>query len=282
MKRTLIFASMFVSMFFLNVHAHDGGFVLNLKVNFSGTQTLPSISQADLDIMGATYMKGGMGFIIDGEAEVGYIFDAEEYFNVLGDSVFSGMGAFVTIGVGQGHSGQKSGTTLPATGEKPAEVVDLFMNVQYTPVISFSLGTKVYLFKNRMAVGLNVGGKMIADMAPSFEYYTAQLVEGVDALLPTVGTIIVTDDMMKKMNPFMISLKANIEYYQPIVERMELILGGYASYNFYAPGYITMPSALANLASQNKPPFNPANTPLKSFRIDSLDFGLTLGLSFKV
>ena len=60
---------------------------------------------------------------------------------------------------------------------------------------------------------------------------------------------------------------------------MELILGAYAAYNFYAPGYITMPSKLAVAAVGQG--FDPATTPLKSFRIDSLDFGLTLGISFK-
>lgn len=275
MKRTLIFASILISMFFVNVHAHDNGFVLNLKANFSGSQTLPSINQADLDTIGASYMEGMMGFIIDGEAELGYIFGAEEYFDVSEDSAFSGMGVFVAIGVGQGYAGQISGSLVPSADGATTNTVDVFFNAFYTPVISFSAGTKVYLFKNRMAVGVNVGGKMIADMSPTYEFYAS------DAIASEVGTLIITDDMIKNMNPFMLTVKANIEYYQPIVERMELVLGGYASYSIFSPGRITMPDTLADLANLNNG-FDAANTPLKSFRIDSLDFGLTLGLSFKV
>ena len=276
MKRSIIFISIFVSMFFSNVHAHDNGFVLNLKANFSGSQTLPSINDADLKLMGASYMKGMMGFIIDGEAELGYIFGSKEYFNMYDNNIFGGMGLFVTLGVGQGYAGQISGKEIPLEGQAP-QTVDVFFNAFYTPVVSFSLGTKVYLFKNRMAVGLNVGGKMIADMAPEYEFYSNPAIDG---LGPEVGTLIVTDDMIKKMNPLMVTLKASIDYYQPIVERMELILGAYAAYNFYAPGYITMPSTLAEAALADSG-FNAINTPLKSFRIDSLDFGLTLGISFK-
>lgn len=272
MKRTIIFANILISMFFLNVHAHDNGFVLNLKANFSGSQTLPSISAAELEMMGASYMRGMMGFIIDGEAEFGYIFGAEEYFNKVNNDVFGGIGVFVTIGVGQGYAGQVSGSVV---GD---ETIDVFFNAFYTPVISFSAGTKLYLFKNRMALGVNVGGKMIADMAPTYEFYANPEVEGI--LEKEVGTLIVTEDMIKKMNPFMLTFKASVEYFQPIVERVELILGGYASYSLYAPGYITMPPSLAAAAAGQG--FDSANTPLPSFRIDSLDFGLTLGLSFKV
>ena len=278
MNRSIIFISIFVSMIFSNVHAHDNGFVLNLKANFSGTQTLPSISDADLALMGASYMKGMMGFIIDGEAEFGYIFGSEEYFNMNNNDIFSGMGAFITLGVGQGYAGQISGSLVEGAAGAPPQTVDVFFNAFYTPVVSFTLGTKAYFFKNRMAVGLNVGGKMIADMSPTYEFYSNPAVEG---LGPEVGTLIVTDDMIKKMNPLMITLKASIDYYQPIVERMELILGAYAAYNFYAPGYITMPGALAAMAALPPINFDAANTPLKSFRIDSLDFGLTLGISFK-
>ena len=276
MNRSIIFISIFVSMIFSNVHAHDNGFVLNLKANFSGTQTLPSISDADLALMGASYMKGMMGFIMDGEAEFGYIFGSEEYFNMNNNDIFSGMGAFITLGVGQGYAGQISGSVV---GD---ETINVFFNAFYTPVVSFTLGTKAYFFKNRMAVGLNVGGKMIADMSPTYEFYSDEPPASGDSspvFPPEVGTIIVTDDMMKKMNPLMLTLKASIDYYQPIVERMELILGAYAAYNFYAPGYITMPSKLAVAAVGQG--FDPATTPLKSFRIDSLDFGLTLGISFK-
>ena len=271
MKRSIIFISIFVSMIFSNVHAHDNGFVLNLKANFSGSQTLPSISDAELKLMGASYMKGMMGFIMDGEAELGYIFGSREHFDMNNNNIFSGMGVFFTIGVGQGYAGQISGKVVGT------ETVDVFFNAFYTPVVSFSLGTKVYFFKNRMALGLNVGGKMIADMSPTYEFYSNPAIDG---LGPEVGTLIVTDDMIKKMNPLMVSLKVSMDYYQPIVERMELILGAYAGYNFYAPGYITMPSTLAEAALADSG-FNAANTPLNSFRIDSLEFGITLGISFK-
>lgn len=272
MKRVLIFTSILASVFCFGLSAHDNGFVLNLRANFGGTQTMPSIGQDDLDKMGASYMEGMMGFVIDGEAELGYIFGSENFFGMDNNDTFGGMGVFVTLGVGQGYAGQISGSLIPA-GEVTNEI-DVFFNAFYTPVASFSLVTKVYLFKNRMAVGLGVGGKLIADMTPTYEFYAS------DVIPAEVGTLIVTEDMIKNMNPLMLTFKGSVEYYQPVVERVELILAGYAVYNLYAPGYITMPATLADLAKFNNG-FDSATTPLNSFKLNSLDFGITLGLSFK-
>lgn len=119
---------------------------------------------------------------------------------------------------------------------------------------------------------------MIADLSPEYlAYDDAGLPE-----LPEIGEIIVTDFMIKNMNPVMFSVKLMLEYNQPVVDnRLEVILGAYARFNVYSPKYITMPDSLFELMSQVRPDFT-METPLKSYFINSLDFGLTLGLGFNV
>ena len=128
---------------------------------------------------------------------------------------------------------------------------------------------------------LNEGGKLIADTSPEYLAYFDSEMPG----FPEIGEIIVTDFMVKNMNPVMFSIKFMLEYNQPVNDRVEVILGAYTRFNVYSPKYITMPDSLLSLMNsalekEGKPAFDPT-TPLKSYYINSLDFGLTLGLAFK-
>ena len=157
-----------------------------------------------------------------------------------------------------------------------------YVNISYAPVISFGVGTKAYFFDSRLALGLHIGGKLIADLSPEYLAYLDVDMEG----FPEIGEIIVTDFMIKNMNPVMFSIKFMIEYNQPINDRVEVILGAYTRFNVFKPKYITMPSELLTVAGEIDPGtgmpqgFDPT-TPLPSYYLNSLDFGLTIGLAFK-
>lgn len=260
--------------------AFDGGWVLNMKANVGGSLTIPSISDSDLAYLGANKMEGTLGFVGGGKAEVGYIFDSPTWFSLPEDHAFSGAGAFGYIGVGSGFAGQISGT------EVSGEQVNVFMNIHYTPVISLGAVGKAYFFNNRLALGLGVGMKMIADTTPSYEQYDDK-----DALGSEVGTIIVDDWMMKNMNPLMANFELLVEYNIPILPTTELILGGNIQFSIFKPKYITMPPKLAESAIQDadkqfeegkrSEPLD-LRKPIDSYFINSLDFGLTIALGFKL
>ena len=262
------------------LYSFEEGFIWGLRANFNGSLTLPSISQEDLDKIGAASMKGAIGYTMDGEAELGYLFGAERWFGKEKSdfSKFSGMSLYVSIGVGTGFSGMVSGNTIGGA------TVNVFMNVNYKPVISFGIGSKLYLLESRMAIGLQLGGKVIADTSPEYLAYSdsdstfASLTPPVK--LPEMGELIVTDFMKKNMNPVMFSLKLMLEYNQPINDRVEVVLGIYTRFNIYKPKYITMPTSLLGVIQGIRPSFT-AETPMPTYYINSLDFGLTLGLQFR-
>lgn len=262
------------------LYSFEEGFIWGLRANFNGSLTLPSISQEDLDKMGAASMKGAVGYTMDGEAELGYLFGAERWFGKKKSdfSKFSGMSLYVSIGVGTGFSGMVSGNTIGGA------TVNVFMNVNYKPVISFGIGSKLYLLESRMAIGLQLGGKLIADTSPEYLAYSdsdstfASLTPPVT--LPEMGELIVTDFMKKNMNPVMFSIKLMLEYNQPINDRVEVVLGIYTRFNIYKPKYITMPISLLGVIQGIRPSFT-AETPMPTYYINSLDFGLTLGLQFR-
>lgn len=262
------------------LYSFEEGFIWGLRANFNGSLTLPSISQEDLDKMGAASMKGAVGYTMDGEAELGYLFGAERWFGKEKSdfSKFSGMSLYVSIGVGTGFSGMVSGNTIGGA------TVNVFMNVNYKPVISFGIGSKLYLLESRMAIGLQLGGKVIADTSPEYLAYSdsdstfASLTPPVT--LPEMGELIVTDFMKKNMNPVMFSIKLMLEYNQPINDRVEVVLGIYTRFNIYKPKYITMPTSLLGVIQGIRPNFT-AETPMPTYYINSLDFGLTLGLQFR-
>lgn len=262
------------------LYSFEEGFIWGLRANFNGSLTLPSISQEDLNKMGAASMKGAVGYTMDGEAELGYLFGAERWFGKEKSdfSKFSGMSLYFSIGVGTGFSGMVSGNTIGGA------TVNVFMNVNYKPVISFGIGSKLYLLESRMAIGLQLGCKVIADTSPEYLAYSdsdstfASLTPKVE--LPEMGELIVTDFMKKNMNPVMFSMKLMLEYNQPINDRVEVVLGIYTRFNIYKPKYITMPTSLLGVIKTIRPSFT-AETPMPTYYINSLDFGLTLGLQFR-
>lgn len=258
------------------LYSFEEGFIWGLRANFNGSLTLPSISQEDLDKMGAASMKGAVGYTMDGEAELGYLFGAERWFGKEKSdfSKFSGISLYVSIGVGTGFSGMVSGNTIGGA------TVNVFMNVNYKPVISFGIGSKLYLFESRMAIGLQLGIKTIVDTSPEYLAYSDMDFSGMGVKLPEIGEIVVTDFMKKNMNPVMFSLKLMLEYNQPINDRVEVVLGIYTRFNIYKPKYITMPTSLLGVIQGIRPSFT-AETPMPTYYINSLDFGLTLGLQFR-
>lgn len=270
------------------LYSFEEGFIWGLRANFNGSLTLPSISQEDLYKLSAAYMKGTVGYTMDGEAELGYLFGAERWFGKEKSdfSKFSGMSLYVSIGVGTGFSGMVAGNTLQV-GTNSAVSAQMFMNVNYKPVISFGIGSKLYLLESRMAIGLQLGGKVIADTSPEYLAYSDmdKTFSDLGVTLPEMSEIVVTDFMKKNMNPVMFSLKLMLEYNQPINDRVEVVLGIYTRFNIYKPKYITMPDTLLGLINtakktQNAAEFNP-QTPLNSYYMNSLDFGVTLGLQFR-
>lgn len=288
MKRKIL-TIIFFMMVALNLYSFDEGFIWGLKANFSESLTMPSISKEDLNKLSASFMKGSMGFIMDGEAELGYLFGVESWFG--GESKdfhkFSGMSLYGSIGVGSGYSGMSAGNTLQVDTNSDPVSAKMFMNVNYAPVISFGIGSKIYLLESRLALGLQLGAKIIADTSPEYLAYSDMDDEfsnlGVE--LPEMGEIVVTDFMMKNMNPVMFTIKLMLEYNQPISERVEVVLGIFSRFNIYKPKYITMPPSLLKLINtaknaQNLPEFNP-ETPLNSYYMNSFDFGVSLGLQFK-
>ena len=278
MNRKFLVVMLFMTTSIL--YSFEEGFIWGWRANFNGSLTLPSISQEDLNKMGAAYMKGAVGYTMDGEAELGYLFGAERWFGKEKSdfSKFSGMSLYVSIGVGNGFTGLVAGNTI--NGINP----NIFINVNYTPVISFGIGSKLYLLESRMAIGLQLGGKLIADTSPEYLAYSDMDLSAVftNITLPQVGEIIVTDFMKKNMNPVMFSIKLMLEYNQPINDRVEVVLGIYTRFNIYKPKYITMPDSLLEMIKKgaNKPNFS-TETPMPTYYINSFDFGLTLGLQFR-
>ena len=272
MKKNTIYTLMAI-IFILNIklYSFEEGFIWGLKANVNGTATLPTISDEDLNKIGAAYMKGAVGYTVDGEAELGYLFGSKKWFNGMEADKLSGMSVFVSLGVGSGYAGQIAGNTFEGN------TVNMYINVNYAPVISFGAGTKAYFYNSKLALGIHVGGKMIADLSPEYLAYADDTtVPG----LPDIGEIIVTDFMIKNMNPLMASLKLMLEYNQPVNENVEVTLGVFMRYNIYTPKYITMPESLLTLLQSVRPDFT-VETPLPSYYINSIDFGLSLGLSFK-
>ncbi len=270
-KHILILAIFCIS---LSLSAFNDGFVFGMKAHFSGSATEPHISKEELAKMGSTSFTGNVGFIIQGGMDFTYIFDSKKYFNMESNDIFGGLGFGGYIEIGQGYIGQVSGA--------PAPINKVFVNVFFTPVVHFGTTLKTYLLSNRFVLGLGLGGRMIADPTPMFEQYSADDRDEKDKDVHSkVDTLIVTSDMMKKMNPFAFQMKGSLEYIQPVLDRLEFVLGGFMAYNIYKPGYVSMPPELEKMAKDGVG-FDAKNTKLNSFYLNSFDFGVTLGINFKV
>ena len=275
----------------IHLYAFNSGFTLGLKANLTGSLTRPKISKADMDYLGGDGMKGTLGYITTGEADLTYIFDSVRFFHLEDNDVFGGLGLSFALGLGQGFSGQISGQYNDTLKKR----IDVFCRVHMTPVMTFTSGVRSYFLRNRLALGMNTGIKMPLDPHPTYELYTnltpeevAQLKkEGIDFSSET-GTLLITQEQMKKINPVGFTFKGFIEYNQPFLSNMEIVLGGFLSYTVYKPKYITMPQKLIDAAKAGGKLKNPpvdvdvVKNPIKSFYMNSLDFGVTIGLTFKV
>ena len=275
----------------IQISAFEQGFTLGLKSIFSGSYTDPHIGFNDMDYLGAQFMNGMAGFIMSGEAEVTYIFDAKRYFNFSSNETFGGLGLAFNLGIGQGFSGQISGQYNAALNKN----IEVYCRVYMTPVITFGSAVKAIFMKNRLAVGLGLGGRMLADPQPTYELYTnlsddeAKMLynngNGPD-FYPETGTLFIPRSMMSKMNPLGLVFKTTVEYHQPVISTMQVIIGAYMSYTIFQPGYVSLPKKIAKAAIENGKlrgiDVDFENHRLKSFFMNGFDFGVSLGLLFKV
>lgn len=246
--------------------AFHGGPLLYLRADFGGGITLPSISAQSLKKFNkdAVKMSGMMSaLLMSGEVEGGYVFDSNRFFGLRKNHPFSALGVFVFLGVGQGNSSQR------ITANTGTTTLDTFVIVDFLPVVNFGTSAKAYFFNNRLGVGGGLGGRMIADMSPAYLYYFSD-----PSLESGVGEIIVTEAMMKQMNPLMFSVKGTLEYNIPVLDTSDVVLGWYTRYNIYRPKYLTAPAKLAQNADLSKP--------VLDYWLNSLDFGINLGFAFKL
>ncbi len=284
-KLTAVLLFSFLS---LSVFAFEDGFTLGLKANFSGSYTDPHINKEDKAYLGAQFMKGMLGFVMNGDLELTYIFDSKKYFKYENNNIFGGLGLGFNFGIGQGGSGQISGQHDDGLDKD----IEVYCRVFMTPVLNFGTSLKTYLLKNRLVLGFTIGGKMPLDPHPTYELYSNLSTDELKALLSAsgnhvdfrgdVGTLIVPAEMMKKINPLGCVLKGSIEYNQPMIDTMQVIFGAYIQYHIYKPGYVTMPKKVEEAAKFKNPEVNFSEHPIKSFYMNSIDFGVNLGLLFKV
>lgn len=252
--------------------AFENGPLLHFRADFGGALTTPFISDESLKAFnkGAEKMTGMMSnLLMSGEVEAGYVFSSDRFFGLSKNNLFSGVGAFACLGVGQGNTAQK------ITARTPTGTIDTFVSVNFMPVINFGVTGKAYFFSNRLALGLGIGGRMIADTRPQYFAYSTE-----PSVLDTiVGEITVTEEMMKKMNPLMASVKGIIEYNIPFLPTVDMVLGWFTRYNIYRPNYITAPPKLVQLAAANG---GDLTKPFPDYWLNSLDFGVTVGFAFKL
>ena len=277
----------------VHLHAFNSGFTLGLKANLTGSFTRPKINQTDMALLGANHMDGSLGYITTGEVDLTYIFDSIRYFRMQDNSIFGGLGWSFALGLGQGFTGQISGQYDTDALKKQ---IDLFCRIHMTPVLTFTTGLRSYFLRNRLSLGGNIGIKLPLDPQPVYEVYTNLTPEEVNILKKATkgevdfsnetGTLLITDEQMKKINPIGFIMKGYIEYNQPFLNNMEIVLGAFLSYAVYRPKYVTMPQKLitaaqANAIKENRT-LNLVDTPINSLYLNSLDFGVSIGLTFKV
>ena len=273
----------------VHLYAFDSGFTLGLRANLTGSLTRPRISEADMKYLGGDGMQGMLGYVTTGEADLTYLFDSIHYFRLQDNSIFGGLGWSFALGLGQGFSGQISGQYNKELDKR----IDVFCRIHMTPVLTFTTGVRSYFLRNRLSLGLNTGIRMPLDPQPVYELYTNLTPEEVEKLKKVgldfsseTGTLLITKEQMKKINPIGFTFKGSIEYNQPFLSNMEIVLGCFLSYTIYKPKYVTMPQKLINAAKAGGAAkgitVDVVNTPINSFYMNSLDFGVTVGLTFKV
>ncbi len=288
--KKLYILSLFL-VFSSSVFAFDNGFSLGIKAYPSATLTMPHISKEDMAYLGGNGMKGMLGYITTGSAELTYLFDSVRYFGYQDASIFSGLGLAGYFGVGQGFSGQISGQYNETVGD-----INVYCRVYMKVTLNMGATLKTFLFNNRMSVNFGLGLNMLLDPHPTYELTTNLSTEQVDELIKSpahldfsneTGTLLITDEMMKKMNPVGYVFNFGLEYYQPVTSHMKLTLGGFLSYTVYKPGYVSLPQKLAEAAKKGALAETPSRVldlskPIKSFYMNALNFGLSVGLVFDV
>lgn len=264
----------FVSVTF-TAFSFDKGWTFGLRADFFGSLTTPSIPIEDLKDLNplAEEMTGVLsGFLMGAEIEVGYIFNSPMKNK---DSAFSGIGVYGYIGMGQGNTSQK----ISAVVSEEGGAFDMFMIIDFLPVVNFGIKGKALFFDNRFSVGLGVGGKAILDMSPQYLAYASD--STIDKDIGGIGEIIVTEEMMKKMNPLALSLKLELAYAIPVLPTTELVVGGFMGYNFYRPKYLTVPPKILDMAMKANPEFD-INRPFPNYWLNSVEFGVNIGFVFKL
>lgn len=269
--------------------AYGSGFTLGIKAYPSATYTLPHISKEDIEYLGGKGMKGMLGYITTGAAELAYNFDSVRYFGYQDTSIFSGLGLAGYFGVGQGFSGQISGQYNEVVGD-----INVYCRVYMKATLNMGATLKTLLFNNRMSINFGTGINMLLDPHPTYELTTNLSTEDVEKLRNPpgnidfsneVGTLLITDEMMKKMNPVGFVFNFGLDYYQPVTQHMQLTLGGFVAYTVYKPGYVSLPQKLADAAKKGaeaKGREIDLTKPIKSFYMNSVNFGLSVGLLFEV
>lgn len=272
-------------MSMLNLYSFTNGFIWAVKFNFNGSATIPSINQGDLNKMGIEYFKGSVGYSLNGELELGYLFGSERWFN-MDNKKFSGMSLFGYLGIGTGYLGQSFSGTFKNTTEK----ANIFVNLNYTPILDFGIGTKVHLLEDKLLLGLSIGGKFIIDSSPESYIYSdnPSIVETATGdhpngavNLPILSKLIMSKNLSQSLNRFMLSLKFTVEYNQAINEKVSLLLGLYTRFNMYNPKYLVMTDDIEKIIQSYTGGENfTLETKLPSYFINSLDFGASIGFAF--
>ena len=284
MKKILILFSIFF-VTISNLYSFTNGFTWAVKFNFNGSATIPSINQKDLNKMGIEYFKGAVGYSLNGELELGYLFGSERWFN-MDNKKFSGMSLFGYLGIGTGYLGQSFSGTFKNNTEK----ANIFVNLNYAPVLDFGIGTKVHLLQDRLMLGLSIGGKFIIDNSPE-SYIYSDNPRGVETgtqnnpngavNLPVLSKLIMSKHLSQSFNRLMLSVKFTIEYNQPLAERVSLLLGLYTRFNMYNPKYLVMTDNIEKIIQSYAGGENfTLETKLPSYFINSLDFGISIGFAF--
>lgn len=235
--------------------------------------------------MGIEYFKGSVGYSLNGELELGYLFGSERWFN-MDNKKFSGMSLFGYLGIGTGYLGQSFSGTFKDTTEK----ANIFVNLNYTPILDFGIGTKVHLLEDKLLLGLSIGGKFIIDSSPESYIYSDNpgVVETATGdhpngavNLPMLSKLIMSKNLSQSLNRFMLSFKFTIEYNQPINEKASLLLGVYTRFNMYNHKYLVMTDDIEKIIQSYTGGANfTLETKLPSYFINSLDFGASIGFAF--
>ena len=288
-KRTA--AAIVLTVSALQLYAFNSGFMLGLKANLTGSLTRPKINKTDMEYLGGDGMEGTLGYVTTGEADLIYLFDSIKYFRCRDNAVFGGLGWGFELGLGQGFSGQISGQY----NETLKKRIDVFCRVHMTPVLTLTSSLRTYFLRNRLSLGTAAGIRMPLDPQPTYEMYTNLSPEEIAELKKKkldfsseTGTLLITNEQIKKINPIGFTFKGFIEYNQPFLSNMEIVMGGFLAYTIYKPKYVTMPQKLIDAAKEGgkikKPPIDVdvVNHSIDSFYMNSLDFGVTVGLTFKV